>query len=69
MNPRLGVRIAITVLIVILLTIVALGIHWTSTHQGPAAARASLVVLGLSGLFGVVALVAIWWPDRARQGS
>jgi hypothetical protein len=65
----LGVRIAISVFVVILLFLVTMGMGWTGQHQAPAAALASRVVLGLSAVFGVVALVIIWRPNRNAQGK
>ena len=67
-----GIRIAITVFVLALITLAALGWNWTSTHQAPAAARASHVVLAIAALSGVIALVAIWRPNPApppRRGS
>jgi hypothetical protein len=67
-----GIRIAITLFILVLVTLVALGWQWTSQHQAPAQAMASHVVLGLAALFGLVALVAVWRPNPGpppRSGS
>jgi hypothetical protein len=65
----LGVRIAISAFVVILLFLVTMGMGWTGSHQAPAAALASRVVLGISALFGLVALVVIWRPNRNAQGK
>ncbi len=63
------VRILISVFMVILLTIVALGWSWTASHQPPALAAASHVVLGIAGLAGIFALVTLWRanPQRTRR--
>lgn len=53
-------RIAITAFMIILLVIVGLGWRWTSSHQPPALALASHVVLGLAAAGGILALVKIW---------
>ena len=55
-----AVRIAITVFVLILLTVVTLGWIWTARHQPPALRTASHVVLGVSALSGIFALVKIW---------
>lgn len=68
MTAMTGVRLAITVFVLILLSLVALGWTWTSAHQTPGQAAASHVVLGLAGLSGVIALVAIWRPNRPKTG-
>jgi hypothetical protein len=60
MNPRLGVRIAITAFTSIVLALSVVGIRWTSQHQAPAAAVASAMVLGISSTFALIALVIIW---------
>ena len=65
----LGVRIAISVFVVILLFLVTMGMGWTGQHQAPAAALASRLVLGISAAFGIVALVVIWRPNRNVQGK
>ena len=59
-------RVAITSFILVLLTVVTLGFVWTSRHQPPAARLASQVVLGISGLAGVLAVARLWRP---RGGS
>ena len=68
MTAMTGVRLAITVFVLILLSLVALGWSWTSTHQPPTQAAASHVVLGLAAVTGVIALVAIWRPNRPKPG-
>jgi membrane protein YdbS with pleckstrin-like domain len=57
---RNRVRIAITVFVVALLGIVALGWIWTNTHQPPPLRIASHVVLSLAALAGLFALAKIW---------
>jgi hypothetical protein len=66
MNARTGVRIAITAFTLIVLYLTFVGFTWTGANQAPAAALASRIVLGISGLFAVVALVVIWRPDKPR---
>jgi hypothetical protein len=66
MNARTGVRIAITAFTLIVLYLTAVGFEWTGANQPPAAALASRVVLGISGLFAVIALIVIWRPDKPR---
>lgn len=66
MNARTGVRLAITAFTLIVLYLTAVGFTWTGTHQAPAAAMASRIVLGISGLFALVALIVIWRPDKPR---
>ena len=66
MNARTGVRIAITAFTLIVLYLTVVGFTWTGSHQAPAAALASRIVLGISGLFALVALVVIWRPDKPR---
>lgn len=61
-----GVRIAISIFVVLLLTVIAIGLNWTAAHQPPAAAAASRVVLGIAGLFGLVGLFTIW-RSNSRQ--
>lgn len=60
-----GVRIAISVLLVVLITLMILGLAWTSVHQTPTQAAASRVVLGLGGAAAILGLVVIWRPRRA----
>jgi hypothetical protein len=60
MNPRHGVRLAITVFTSIVIALSAVGIRWTSQHQPPASAVASAMVLGISSAFALIALVIIW---------
>jgi uncharacterized membrane protein YbhN (UPF0104 family) len=63
------VRILISLFMVILLVIIALGWSWTGSHQAPALAMASHVVLGIAALAGIYALVTLWRanPQRSRR--
>ena len=60
---QLGVRLAITFFIVLLITVVTLGISWTSSHQAPPLRTASQIVLGAAGLAGMLAIARIWRAD------
>jgi hypothetical protein len=64
---RLGVRISITLFIILLIAIVTLGISWTSTHQPPPLRTASQIVLGAAGLAGILAIARIWRADPPRR--
>ena len=64
----IAVRIGITTFVVVLLTIVALGWNWTSSHQPPSLRTASHVVLGIAGLSGILALAKIWRRNPPRVG-
>ncbi len=57
------VRVAISLFVVILITISVTGWIWTGSHQAPAQSVASRLVLSLGILAGGVGLAAIW---RAR---
>ena len=57
MNPW---RVAISGFVLVLLTVVALGLVWTSSHQAPAPRLASFTVLGAAGAAGMFALVRLW---------
>jgi hypothetical protein len=59
-----AVRIAISVFVLALISLAAMGWVWTSRHQPAAQATASHVVLGIATLSGVVALVVIWRRDK-----
>jgi hypothetical protein len=65
-----SVRLAITLFVLVLLTLVGLGWRWTSAHQPAAKSAASHVVLGIAGASAVAALVGIWRhnPSRGRPG-
>jgi hypothetical protein len=60
MTPFNGVRIAITLFVLVLLVIVTLGWRWTSSHQPPPQRTASHVVLAISAFGGVLALWKTW---------
>ena len=55
-----GVRIAITLFVLVLLVIVTLGWRWTASHQPPPQRTASHVVLAISAFGGLFALGRIW---------
>jgi len=59
-----GIRIAISVFIVILIALAVAGWIWTGSHQTPEQWMASRVVLSIAALSGVVGLVAIWRVRR-----
>jgi membrane protein YdbS with pleckstrin-like domain len=59
------VRLAITIFVVLLLTLVVLGWVWTGTHQPPPLRTASHVVLAMAALAGLFALTRIWRLDRS----
>jgi hypothetical protein len=63
------VRITVSAFILLLLLIVTLGWVWTGSHQAPAQATASHVVLGIAGLAGIFALVTLWRtnPQNTRR--
>jgi hypothetical protein len=63
------VRVAITAFMLILLTVVALGWRWTSTHQQPPLRTGSQVVLAIAGLSGLFALATIWRGESRRIRS
>jgi uncharacterized membrane protein len=64
-----GIRIAISIFVLILITLAGLGWMWTSRHQPPEQAAASHVVLGIMALSGVVALVTIWRGEGPSGGT
>jgi hypothetical protein len=55
-----AVRIAITLFVVLLLTVVTLGWIWTAGHQQPQLRTAGQLVLTIAALSGVFALTKIW---------
>ena len=69
MNPRHGVRLAITTFTAIVVALSAIGIRWTSQHQPPSAAAASALVLGVSSTFALIALVIIWRGTGSRRNG
>jgi hypothetical protein len=66
---RTRVRMAITIFVLILLTIVTLGWRWTNLHQAPALKMASHVVLGIAALAGIFAIARVWRDDPPGAGS
>jgi hypothetical protein len=60
------VRIVISLFIAVLMTVSTIGWIWTGTHQTASQAAASLVVLTLGVVAGLVGLVALWRPDAPR---
>jgi hypothetical protein len=61
------VRIAISLFIVVLIVVSAIGWRWTGTHQPASLAAASHVVLGLGVLAGIVGLVTLWRPSPPTE--
>lgn len=59
------VRILVTIFVAVILAAATMGWMWTGANQPPAGAMASRVVLTISALAGVVALVAVWRPNRS----
>jgi hypothetical protein len=59
-------RIAITVFVLALLTVVTLGLIWTGANQAPPLRTASQVVLGIAALSGIYAVVRIWSGEPPR---
>ena len=59
------IRVPISVLILVLIGIAALGWVWTGVHQPLASAIASRIVLGIAALSCAAVLVLIWRPKRA----
>jgi hypothetical protein len=60
------VRIAITLFVLALLTIVTLGWVWTGSHQPPPLRTASHTVLAIAALAGIFALTKIWRGEPPR---
>jgi membrane protein YdbS with pleckstrin-like domain len=60
------VRIAITIFVLGLLTIVTLGWIWTGSHQPPPLRTASHIVLAIAALAGIFALAKIWRTESPR---
>ena len=57
-------RFVITAFIVVLITIATTGWLWVGSHQSPAQALASRVVLTLCVIAGLIGVKAVW----ARRG-
>jgi len=55
-----AVRIAISLFILVLIAVSAVGWIWTGSHQPPSQSEASRVVLTLGVLAGIIGLTAIW---------
>ncbi len=55
-----AIRIVITLFVLALIVISALGWRWTAAHQSASQSAASHVVLGLSMLAGVGGMMVIW---------
>ena len=60
MNALNGVRIAITLFVLVLLVVVTLGLGWTASHQPLPQRTASQVVLVISAVAGIFTLGKIW---------
>lgn len=58
------VRVVITGFILVLITIATTGWLWVGSHQSPAQALASRVVLTLCVVAGLIGMKAVW----ARRG-
>lgn len=63
-----AIRIAISLFVLILITVSAVGWIWTGAHQTASQAAASHVVLGLAMLAGLIGLIALWRPQRGDRG-
>ena len=59
-------RVLITLFVLLLLTIVAMGWVWNTGHQKPPLRTASYVVLGIAASAGILALTRIWRSDARR---
>ena len=66
MTARNAIRLLITVFTAVVLSLTFVGIRWTSQHQAPAAATASITVLSISSIFSIVAMVIIWRAGRDK---
>ena len=60
MDARNVVRIAISLFIVIVVSVSVTGWIWTGSHQPPAQMAASRTVLSVCILAGVAGLTALW---------
>jgi len=68
-RAMLRVRLAISVFILALLTVVTLGWVWTDGHQPRPLRTASHTVLAIAAVAGVFALARIWRPDPPTTRS
>ena len=64
MDASTVVRVAITGFILVLITIASTGWLWVGTHQAPAQALASRVVLTLCVAAGLAGVKAVWARRR-----
>lgn len=60
----IAVRIAISLFILVLITLSVMGWIWTGAHQPPGLMEAGRTVLALGALAGVIGLVTIWRAPR-----
>jgi hypothetical protein len=60
MTAMNGVRVAITAFIAVLIVIATTGFVWVGSHQAPAQASASRIVLLLCVGAGVVGVRSLW---------
>jgi hypothetical protein len=63
------VRVAISLLVLVVITVSVVGWIWTGSHQPAAQSAASRVVLTLAILAGVIGLAAIWRSTPAERGQ
>jgi hypothetical protein len=59
-----GIRVAISALILALITLAILGWQWTGAHQQPAQYMAARTVLTIMSIAGLIGLGAIWRPRK-----
>jgi len=59
-----AIRIAISLFIVVLITLSVMGWVWTGAHQPAGQMEAGRAVLAICMLAGIVGLVAIWRRPR-----
>ena len=55
-----AIRIAITVFVLILISLIGAALVWTSGHQPPPLRTASQIVLSAAAAAGIFAIVRIW---------
>jgi uncharacterized membrane protein YbhN (UPF0104 family) len=63
-----AIRIAISLFVLVLIAVSAVGWTWTGVHQTASQSAASHVVLGLGMLAGVAGLIALWRPRPNERG-